>query len=174
MRAGTGILAPAPRPRRGTLVATPGSDEPVCYMLYLWTDSPEDLGAVSLPGVRFERVTGDGAVPALLGLERAETWFVASASGCSCTLRHVCEESLDLGFGAPEAWYPEDRDEISATKALYDVLERLVAGGFAVTLHDGWCDDAVAPPARTLQVSLSEVSRDRFRLFENTAFRLRP
>ena len=50
---------------------------------------------------------------------------VGSKSGCSCTFRHLY--SIELGFGEPVDWYPEEPDAIEATIQLASTIRRLAA-----------------------------------------------
>jgi hypothetical protein len=77
----------------------------------------------------------------------------------------------DLWFSPPEDWFPEDADDIEATKAVYDLLSKMLAEGHKVDLVDVWV--GTKPEAITERdVSLSEVDRDSFRFFENRKFNL--
>ncbi|MGE0824941.1 MAG: hypothetical protein AB7G75_17720 [Candidatus Binatia bacterium] len=142
----------------------------MCYEVYLSTDSQEDLSTRNSLLVRFEKVTDTSAVPALRCLDFPNRWYVGSKSQCSCTFRHLY--SVDLGFGEPEAWYPEEQDEIAATRQLYATLTSLLSSGYHVDLLDQW--HGTQPGAIvTREVSLAEVSERAFRLFENHKFRLK-
>lgn len=44
--------------------------------------------------------------------------------------------SVELGFGEPVDWYPEDEDELRATTELYRVIARLVSAGHQVDCLD--------------------------------------
>jgi hypothetical protein len=77
-----------------------------------------------------------------------------------------------LGFGEPVEWYPEDEDEIVATRELYATLAALLSLGYHVDLLDRWVG-AQAGDLTTLEVSFDEVSEKAFRLFENHKFRLK-
>jgi hypothetical protein len=68
-------------------------------------------------------------------------------------------------------WYPEDQDEIEATRELYVTLTFLLSSGYQVDLLDQW-HGSPAEAITTLDVSLSEVPEKAFRLFENYKFRL--
>ena len=76
-----------------------------------------------------------------------------------------------MDFAPPADWCPEDADDIEATKAVYDVLARLLAEGHKVDLVDIWAN--TKPEALSVfDVSLSEVDRDSFRFFENRKINL--
>ena len=76
-------------------------------------------------------------------------------------------------FGPPEAWFPEDADDIESTGAVYDVLARIVASGHRLDIIDTW-NGAPSEAVRDLPVSLAHVPRDWFRFFENRRFILSP
>lgn len=143
----------------------------MCYMLYLSTDCAEDLAARSTALLRFEKP--DPQLPAPAALKNGRAWFVGSKSGCSCTLRHVCRGNTDFDFQEPQDWSPEEPDAIAATKLLYAVLAEIVRGGGQVDLADVWIREGIQP-LQPIEVSLSDVSADRFRLFEDHLFTLRP
>ena len=68
-------------------------------------------------------------------------------------------------------WYPEEQDEIDATRQLYVTLTFLLSSGYQVDLLNLW-HGAQSTTITTLDVSLDEVSEKAFRLFENHKFRL--
>ena len=143
----------------------------MCYMLYLSTDCAEDLAARNSDLVRFEKP--DPRFPAPPALKNDHVWFVGSKSGCSCTLRHLCRGNTNFDFREPQEWFPEESDAIAATKQLYAVLDEIVRRGGQVDLADVWISEEI-PPLQPLEVSLSKVSADCFRLFESHLFTLRP
>ena len=143
----------------------------MCHMVYVSTDSPDDLSARSSDLVRFEIPAAGRQSPCPRILKHEHKWFVGSISGCSCTFRHLIRESLTIGFGAPEAWFPEAPDAIEATKRLYAILKDMVQRGYQVELLDCWSGDE-NKEASTLDVSLSQVPADRFRMFEGHLFTL--
>lgn len=145
----------------------------MCHMLYLSTDCGEDLSSKSTELVRFEKPSPEAASPAPRTLTHEHRWFVGSKSGCSCTFRHLIRESVSLGFRAPENWFPEQQDDIDATHELYGTLNDLVQRGHQVELLDCWSGDE-DKDAVPLDVSLADVSVDRFRLFEGHLFKLKP
>jgi hypothetical protein len=79
--------------------------------------------------------------------------------------------SIELGFREPEDWYEEGSDELKATAKLYSEISALLSSGHKVDLIDRW-EGAEPDDLKTLEVSLDEVSRRSFRLFENYKFRL--
>ena len=141
----------------------------MCYEVYISTESQEDLTTRNSELLRFKRVADPNTDPAILLLDFPNRWYVGSKSECSCTFRYLY--SIELGFGEPVDWYPEDQDEIEATRELYVTLTFLLSSGYQVDLLDQW-HGSPAEAITTLDVSLSEVPEKAFRLFENYKFRL--
>ena len=141
----------------------------MCYEVYISTDSQEDLATRNSELLRFKRVADLSTDPGILLLDFPNRWYVGSKSGCSCTFRHL--HAIELGFGEPVDWYPEEQDEIDATRQLYVTLIFLLSSGYQVDLVNLW-HGAQPTDITTLDVSLGEVSEKAFRLFENHKFRL--
>jgi hypothetical protein len=137
----------------------------MCYALYLSTTSKEDLAELNSDMVRFERLSDDeGRVSDLMYLQK---WYVGSKSGCSCNFRHL--SSVELGFGEPLDWYPEEEDDIRATAELYRVIVRLISEGNDVDALDLW-EGMEQGEIKSLDVNLRTVPEKNFRLFENHHF----
>lgn len=143
---------------------------PMCYEVYLSTNSQEDLTFRNSELVLFKRVADPSTDPGLCLLDYPQCWYVGSKSACSCTFRHL--HSIELGFEEPVEWYPEEHDELEATRELYATFASLLSSGYHVDLLDRWYG---TPPENimTLDVSLSNVPANAFRLFENHKFRLK-
>jgi len=156
------------------------TSEHMCHMLYLATDCPDDLWCKNSDLVRFEKLSSErfgrqlsepsSRSPRMLTHEHQ--WFVGSKSGYSCTFRHLIRESVSLGFGAPEHWFPEEQDAIAATHQLYTILAAIIERGHHVELLDCWNGDEDKEVTR-LDVSLTDVTIDDFRLFEGHLFNLK-
>jgi hypothetical protein len=117
--------------------------------------------------VRFERNLPDIADAAKL--RYPNRWYVGSKAGCSCGFRHLY--SIDMGFGEPVEWYPEDDDDIEATLELIAIIRELVVSGESVDCIDAWEHQNMHPSAEAeLEVNLGEVSDRAFRFFENHHF----
>ena len=145
----------------------------MCYMVYMSTDCADDLSRQSSDLVRFGKPSVETYSPCPRILKHEHKWFIGSKSKCSCTFRHLCRDSVDLGFGAPEDWFPEEQDDIDATHQLYDILREIVHRGHHVEVLDCWSGDE-EDDAVPLDVSLAEVPVDHFRLFEGHVFTLKP
>jgi hypothetical protein len=142
----------------------------MCYSLYLSTSSSEDLTRYNSELLKFQRL--DKAENAgLIILRNRQRWYVGSKSECSCALRHL--PSVELGFGEPVAWYPEDADDLKATAELYRVIARLVSEGHQVDCLDIW-EGADLTAISEQVVNLDAVSETAFRLFENYHFVFAP
>ena len=144
----------------------------MCYLVYLSTECADDLSRQTSDLVRLERPPVDWRPPGPHVLTHPHNWFVGSKSGCSCTFRHLHRDSVSLGFEGRQDWFPEDDEAIEATRQLYEILRDLVDHGHRVELLDCWSEeeDRAAVP---LDVSLSQVPPDAFRLFEGHLFKLR-
>jgi hypothetical protein len=138
----------------------------MCYSLYLSTSSREDLTRWNSELLSFQRLSGDEPEAVSL-LRHQEKWYVGSKSGCSCTFRHLL--SVELGFGEPVDWYPEDDNDVRATAELYRVIRRLITQGYQVDCVDLW-SGAQKSDITKIAVSLEAVPERAFRLFENHHF----
>lgn len=139
----------------------------MCYLIYISTDSAEDLSRQNSALVRFEKDTGKYAPGVMDLLQYQYPWYVASKAGCSCTFRHLT--SIELGFGKPVDWYEEDPEEIQATQIFYDVASRLVFSEKRLDCIDIWTGTR-KEQIKHLNVDLSLIERDAFRFFENHHF----
>jgi hypothetical protein len=143
----------------------------VCYGVYISTDSSEDLSRQSSELVRFERVKDEGSHVCAKALDFENKWYVGSASGCSCTFRHL--EWDEPEFGEPEEWFDEEADALAATGELYRAIGRLADRGYKVDLVDTW-EGSTSPTGpedvKVMGVSLEEVRESAFRLFLNYKF----
>jgi hypothetical protein len=141
----------------------------MCYMLLLGTNSPENLAKRNTELLVFTK-----ELPGLCeeqSITQPEKWFVGSAHGCSCGFRHLYVGSVDLGFGVPVDWFPEDHEDVEATLQFVQVVESLLVSGFEVECVDAWDNDATSPSlSGTVEVNLKEIGAHAFRFFENHRF----
>ena len=139
----------------------------MCYVLLLSTTATEDLTVHNNDLVQFSR-----ALPQLAdvtALKYSNTWHIGSKSGCSCTFRHLY--SVELGFGEPVDWYPEDPDVIAATVQVIRIVRPLLAQGHHVDCIDVWEHHEMDPgPKGALDVNLSSLKDSECRFFENHHF----
>ncbi|MCH7945706.1 MAG: hypothetical protein IIC73_06805, partial [Armatimonadetes bacterium] len=107
--------------------------------IYLSTTSDEDLSELNDGPFFFLRPTDQDDAESLALLEHPNKWFLSGQyGGCSCHFRH--RQGVEpLGFGVPLDWYHEDEDDLESTKAVYDVLTRIVSEGHKLDLLD-YCE----------------------------------
>ena len=74
----------------------------MCYLIYVSTDSAENLSQHNSALIRFEKKLGNCAPEVMDLLQYEYPWYVASKAGCSCTFRHL--SSTELGFAEPVDW----------------------------------------------------------------------
>ena len=139
----------------------------MCYTVYLSTNSNEDLTAENTDLLRFKKLDDSRNMSIQELLVFPNRWHVGSKSICSCTFRHL--SSIDLGFGEPEDWYPEEQDELDAAKLFYKVVYRLFSSNFKTDCIDFW-EGAESKEIRQIQVSFDKVTEPAFRFFENYRF----
>ena len=143
----------------------------MCYVIYLSTTSQEDLSQLPSKLYHFLPVTEEDDPDIIDLLDYPARWYLeCQYGGCSCHFRHLGGSYLE--FAPPADWFPEDADDIEATKAVYEVLEQMLANRQNVDVVDVWTN-AQPEAIKDLDVSLSEVSKDAFRFFENYKFNLR-
>ncbi|MBK8814833.1 MAG: hypothetical protein IPN42_04665 [Methylococcaceae bacterium] len=138
-------------------------------MVLLSTDSPEDLTKYDKPLISFS--TELPALAEALQLAYPYKWFVGSRDGCSCGFRHLYIGSVELGFGEPEEWFPEEAGDIQATVCFVKVVSNLLANGASVDCIDAWGhESSEADLSGTVDVNLNIISELKFRFFENHRF----
>jgi hypothetical protein len=139
----------------------------MCYLIYISTDSSEDLSQHDSALIKFEKDFGNCAPEVLNLLQYEYRWYVASKAGCSCTFRHL--SSIELGFDEPVDWYKESSDEIEATRIFYDIASSLILSGKNIDCVEIWTGTK-KDQIQHLKVDLSSIRRDEFRFFENHHF----
>ncbi len=139
----------------------------MCYVLLLSTDYGGDLTSSNDELVRFSRDVPD--VPEVDNLAHPQRWYVGSKSECSCTFRHL--HSPELGFGEAVDWFPEEPDELEATRNFIRVVRDLVENGFKVDVIDAWGEKGYvdAEPGE-MEVDLAMMRDSEFRFVENYRF----
>ncbi len=139
----------------------------MCYVLLLSTSSDKDLALFNNELVRFTRELPK--IADVASLKNNHKWYIGSQSGCSCTFRHLY--SIELGFGEPVDWYPEEPEDIEATNQLIVIIRELVEAGESVDCIDAWEHQNMCPVTGSeMQVNLSDVKNEEFRFFENHHF----
>jgi hypothetical protein len=135
-------------------------------MVMLSTTSEDDLSVHNSELVQFS--TDVPSIPERQLLKNPQQWFVVSEEGtCSCSFRHLY--SIDLGFGEPVEWYPEELDEINATLEVIRIIRNLVNSGSRVDYIDAW-EGGSSLPFVELDIDLGCVSNEAFRFYENHCF----
>jgi len=139
----------------------------MCYLIYISTDSAEDLSQHNSALIRFEKNFGNPTPEVMDLLLYKYPWYVASKAGCSCTFRHL--SSIELGFAEPVDWYEESSDEIEATRIFYDIASSLILSGKNIDCIEIWAGTK-RDQIKHLEVDLLSVPRDAFRFYENHHF----
>lgn len=140
----------------------------MCYITLLSTTSERDLSQFNNRLIQFSR--GLPGIPEEKFLRFPVKWYLGSRNGCSCGFRHLCQGSEDLGFAEPVEWFPEEPEDIEATRLAAEIIRGLLNEGAQVDCVDGWSGEpsTTPKPMREMTVNLSEVSNSCFRFFENT------
>jgi hypothetical protein len=135
-------------------------------MILLSTTAKDDLSVHNSELVQFSKDIP--SIPERQLLKNPQQWFVMSKEGtCSCSFRHLY--SVELGFGEPVEWYPEEPDAIDATSRVIGVIRHLVGSGSRVDCIDAW-EGGSSLPFAELEVDLGRVSDRAFRFYENHHF----
>ena len=108
-------------------------------------------------------------------LQHENRWFLTDEHNCcSCAFRHVGVyyedgSSFEPEFSEPEDWRQEDPESIEGTSQLFDVIHDLSTRGFKVDLIDAWNGEELEQ--FVMDVELSSVKRETFRMFEDYLMR---
>jgi len=142
----------------------------MCFMTILSTTSNDDLSLANSKLVQF--IKNPIHVPEEKYLRFKNKWFLASNAGCSCNFRHLSGNSIELGFGEPEAWFPEESESVEASIQIAGNVRALLQQGANVDCVDAWAhgQENAAPLLGDIQVNIAEVSNTAFRFFENYRF----
>ena len=140
----------------------------MCYMVVLSTDSPVDLSAENDRLIVFSRELPSGVDADQLAYPNR--WFVGSAHGCSCGFRHLYVSSIELGLAEPVDWFPEEPDDVEATRTFVATVRRLVEQGARVDCVDAWEHGDSRALSGIVDIDLAQVSDAQFRFFENHRF----
>ena len=139
----------------------------MCYEVILSTTSGADLSQFNEDGLRFEDSHPERA--SFSQLLYPNKWYIGSRTGCSCSFRHLYEP--EHGFGAPEAWFPEETSDIEATLKFIRLVRSLIVSGERVDCFDLWAgSDAVPTLSVPMRVNLRTLHDEEFRFFENYHF----
>ncbi len=141
----------------------------MCYMILLSTDSDEDLSKHNVELVQYTRDMPGLAEEAYV--KYPNQWFVESRHGCSCGFRHLHVSSIDIGFGLPEDWFPEESDDIESTLIFVNTVKELLALEAKVDCIDAWDNqDDSCDLSGIINVDLNSMKEGVFRFYENHHF----
>ena len=142
----------------------------MCFMTILSTNADYDLSLANNELIQFvKKLPG---IPEEKYLRFENKWFLASNAGCSCNFRHLSGDTIELGFGEPEAWFQEDSDAIEATRQIAANIRTQIQQGANVDCFDAWAHgqkDAAAP-IDDIEVNLAQVSDAAFRFLKDIDF----
>jgi len=144
----------------------------MCYSVYVSTDLSLDLGSFSSDLLRPALASQEDLVD-LQGLFSFPCiWVLGSGLGCGCHFRHLMPDCInDLWFSEPVDWFVESAEQIEATRQAYRMFKWMLEKGGRLELADLWTDFEV-PKVVRMDVSLSAISEEKFRFFENRLFRI--
>ncbi|WP_250679611.1 hypothetical protein [Geomonas sp. Red32] len=141
-------------------------------MTMISTTSQSDLAERNTTSVTFSQEIPD--VIESRFLRYPNKWFLTTPGGsCSCGFRYVERWNVDLlGFSQPQEWSPEDEDDISATRAAFEVITSIIRDGDAVDSVTAWMQDEEMSHELVGDIAfdLSEIGIDRFRFFDGYRF----
>jgi len=107
-------------------------------------------------------------------LKYPSKWFLTTKDGgCSCGFRYVERWNIELlGFSEPQDWSPEDQEDIFATHEIYKVITSVLETGESIDSVTAWVQDEGASHELfgDLEVNISEINIERFRLFDAYRF----
>lgn len=139
----------------------------MCYMVYISTESPNDLTAYNSRLVNLSSpVDTTKEERAISVLSFPYLWHVGSRSGCSCGFRHV---HPDLGFSEPEDWLPEEDEDVEATKQVYKIFSDILETGSRLDCLSVW-SGAESNDIETITISFNDINKNQFRFFTNHLF----
>ncbi len=141
----------------------------MCYMLVMSTSSNSDLSIYDNRLISFSKIEND--IPEDHILINQYKWFVGSAHGCSCGFRHLYLSSVELGFEEPKDWFPEEKDDISATVTFVRIIKSLISAGNKVDCFDAWDEYQDTSIMASKQIiDILQMKDEKFRFFENHHF----
>ncbi len=142
----------------------------MCYMAVLSMTTNEDLSTYNNEFVQFS--PEPDFIPETQYLKFDYKWLVTAEFGCSCGFRHLCSGSIELGFGEPEDWYPENASSIESTRQVIEIIRVLVEKGERVDCVDSWCSnqEEAEPLKGEIDINLENMESLSFRFFENYRF----
>jgi hypothetical protein len=144
----------------------------MCYLVFISTNTEEDLADLSTGRFSFERACGPDSSSARKILKHKNLWNLLSRnSGCSCGFRHLSVESGPLEFEPPQDWAEVDPDDVISTQEVYDFFSELVDQGYSVDVVDIWNEENIED-VQSCEIHLDAISREAFHFFEGWRFEL--
>ena len=142
-------------------------------MIVISTTSKLDLSKLNTPLVQFSKDLPNIQVKSLLRFPHR--WFLGSKDGCSCGFRHLDHGNEELGFAEPVDWWPEDAEDIEATRQVVKIFKDLLSNGVQLDCINAWAQDDENEPrlAGDSVVNLGAIQESSFRFFEWHRFELR-
>lgn len=142
----------------------------MCYMTVISTTSDRDLSEFNSALMQYSRELP--GIPEEKFLCYPNKWFLGSQHQCSCGFRHLDRQNKDLGFAEPVEWWPEEPEDIEATKQVVKSFHALLGEGAKLDCVDAWSSDEKADPQlageEIINFSVTPVSS--FRFFEGHRF----
>lgn len=136
----------------------------MCYQVFISTNSTEDLSLNDCDLVKFSKDLPLQLLEESLMFENV--WHIQSEAVCSCSFRHL--SSIELAFGEPEDWCPEEYTHIEATKKFTQILRAMLERGIKLDCINIWQDDTLKlDEIPSMEVDLSTMKDTEFRFFEN-------
>lgn len=142
----------------------------MCYMTVLSTSSPLDLSQFDTSLVKFSKQLP--GIPEEVFLQHQHHWYLVSQHQCSCGFRHLDRGNEDILFSAPVDWWPEEPEDLEATKHVVRIFKNLSQQGEKLDCVDAWVGNEREEPSLdgTLVVNLAEVKDDCFRFSSGHRF----
>jgi len=142
----------------------------MCYMTVISTNSDRDLSEFNSALVQYSRDLP--GIPEEKFLHYSNKWFLGSQHQCSCGFRHLDQRNKDLGFAEPVEWWPEEPEDIEATKQVFSSFKVLIEEGAKVDCVDVWASDEKNDPQLAGEeiINFLVIPASSFRFFEGHRF----
>lgn len=143
----------------------------MCHELIISTDHPVDLAKLNQQDVYFEQ-TVDEENKVNLQYDMVYRLATYSPGCCSCGFRIFDAEAFEYGFVGLQDWLEEKKDdsEILNTKFLFQIIKNLVDDNYKFDSYVVWSGQEKVPPIKSMIVSVNEVVKTEFILFEDVYF----
>lgn len=143
----------------------------MCLMLYCASEVPIPLRA--LPEMNVEEVEPErAAVRQWLSLPEAR--YIGAHTGCSCGFPSVVADEPVAYFDGMFDDAEEDRAKnLASVRALFALLDELLAKSDVVELLPVWAGDEYGPPAGVMEVKRAQLVAEEFFFMESFLYRVR-